>query len=247
MLNVVRAVFSFSGHEEEVGEGCLIERDHYSLARAQEILVKTMPNLTANTLSLVRLLVVLRTDIPSWYLTQIPESIGLGENLLRRESDLVIAECLLHECLHEKYTLMRLVRALVRPGYSDHNSPGVMLPWSLSMGERRVFKVNRLLSTLHVYAHLSAFHSAVLRTPGLGAHHAQAADRIRTNFERASYINQALQWTEVSCHLGGDGHALRDWLDRTALGFVRETSDVLGLGLQAYPTDQWTHDDLIEV
>ncbi|OEJ93163.1 hypothetical protein [Streptomyces thermolilacinus] len=245
LLRVTRQVLDFSGYAGDIDGHTPARRDGEAVAAGVALLERALPAATGHTLSLVRLVCVLRCDIPSMYLTQVPETVFVSDGLLRGHSALVVGECLLHESLHEKYTLLRLVRRLMRPGQSDTAGPRVLLPWSLTMGERRRFGVNRLLSTLHVYAHLSALHVAVLATGAHREHHAEARARLATTYERGAYLAEALRFPEVVEHLGPDGTRLRDWLAEDVLAPAAAAGATAGLALAPYPTGTWNREDLV--
>lgn len=245
LLRVTRQVMDFSGYTGRIDGHAPTRADHDAVSAGVALLERTVPGTTGHTLPLVRLLAVLRCDIPSMYLTQVPETVFLSDGLLRDRSPLVVAECLLHESLHEKYTLLRLVRRLLRPGQTDTGGPRVLLPWSLAMGERRRFGVNRLLSTLHVYAHLTALHVAVLTRAALEEHHPEARKRLTTNYERGAYLARALRFPEIGEHLGPDGLELRDRLAEDVLGPVSAAAAARGLSLAPYPTGTWKREDLV--
>ncbi|MFI6884487.1 hypothetical protein [Streptosporangium canum] len=243
LLALTRDVFRFSSYEGEISGGDLQERDLEAIRCARELLEAAIPATTANTLPVARVLLMPQTVVPSWYLTQIPETIGIGQAFLRKASDLVLAESIFHECLHEKYTRLRLVRSLLAPGYDDKESPGVLLPWSLYQSRPRIFRVNRLLSTLHVYAHLTALHATVLES--MPQHHGESVERLRVNYERAAYLCDSLTWPEIGDHLGPDGRELRDWLRAEALVSSHRIASAHGVELSAYPTGQWTRKELV--
>ncbi|MFJ2821928.1 hypothetical protein ACIO7M_12525 [Streptomyces toxytricini] len=247
LLRVTRQVMDFSGYTGAIDGHAPDHRDGDAVSAGVALLAEALPRTTAHTLPLVRVLCVLRGEIPSMYLTQVPESVFLSDGLLRTHSPLVVGECLLHESLHEKYTLLRLVRRLVRPGQSDTTGPRVLLPWSLTMGERRRFGANRLLSTLHVYAHLTALHVAVLASAAHRDHHAEARTRLTTNYERGAYLAQALRFPEIAGHLGPDGLRLRDWLTEDVLGPASAAGAADGMSLAPYPTGTWNREDLVSV
>lgn len=243
LLALTRDVFRFSSYDGEITARDLQERDLEAIERARELLEAAIPATAANTLPVAHVLLMPQTVVPSWYLTQIPETIGIGQDFLRKASSLVLAESIFHECLHEKYTRLRLVRSLLAPGYHDDESPGVLLPWSLHQSRPRIFRVNRLLSTLHVYAHLTALHATVLESKP--QHHRESVDRLRLNYERAAYLCDSLTWPEIGDHLGPDGRELRDWLRAEALVSARRIARAHGIELSAYPTDQWTRKELV--
>ncbi|MEV4380822.1 hypothetical protein [Streptosporangium sp. NPDC049644] len=245
LLSLMREIFRFSAFDGEFQAGSVSSDDMAKVRRACSILQEAIPHISANTLPLVRLLLMPDTMVPSWHLMQIPESIGIGQTFLRQASDLVIAESILHECLHEKYVQLRLVRGLLASCYTDDSSPGVLLPWTLTQPRKRIFKVNRTLSTLHVYAHLTAFHAAVLETPELVEHHPEASARIRLNYERGAYLSEALSWREISNHLGSDGDHLHKWLESNALAPARKLARDREIGLRPYPTERWSRRELV--
>lgn len=199
--------------------------------QALRLLDDCLPGVSHATLPLVHLVAVVDTHINSWYIAQIPQTIGLGEGFLRQCSATELAESLLHECLHEKYSLIRDLRSILCAGQSDATGLGVRLPWSNSLGERRVFRIGRVLSTLHVYAHLAAFHARLTRDPSLRG---QAIGRLSTALTRAQFFLEMLNAPELRELLTREGLAFVDWMRVFAVGYAEQAASLLQLNLEHY-------------
>jgi hypothetical protein len=224
ILNAMREVFSKSGYHDPIEGVNPTPSSLGGLAKALRILDVAVPQLARNTMPGVQLLLTFRAQIGSWYITQIPGTISLGNHILDHGGvPLVAAESLLHECLHEKYISLTNTRHIMRSTYDDSTSSRLKLPWSNSLNEKRQFRARRCLSTLHVYAHLAAFHSAVLLSPILMDHHPLARERLVFNYERGEFLLRAMLNPALAVDYGCDGLALRDWLREYALAPAEAT------------------------
>jgi hypothetical protein len=245
VLRVAREVLAHSGftgaidpHTPSSGEAAAVDT---GLSTAHALL----PAVAATTFPFVSTVLVLRCTIPSMHAVQLPEMIMVGRELLARPSP-VVGEALLHESLHEKWNIARLTRRLMADGYTDAASPRVYLPWSPSDGGRRNFNAARLLSTLHVYAHLAAYYVAALGAASPSAPEtAELARRAQRNFERAAFLESALRFERVDGQLGPDGRAMRDWLASVCLRPVQDTPGELSLDWRPFPVPDMTEQELV--
>lgn len=238
-------VLRYSHYEGPLEAVALTSQDTDQIAQAVALLEKATPRLVSSTLPVTKLIVVYETPIASWYMSQLPEVLGLSLNSLRGRTLLFLAEHILHECLHEKYNMLRLARPMVDASYDDARAPGVFLPWSPSEGERRVFRPDRLMSTLHVYSHLAALHAEVLRTDAYFDRD-EAAHRLQKCYERADYIASSLTWSPVAAQLGRDGVRFVSWLREQALAPALSVADSYGYRIKPFDMPSRPEEEFIE-
>ncbi|MGY0233985.1 hypothetical protein [Longispora urticae] len=185
-----------------------VERDN--LARAMDLLHSVVPDIASHTLPMVRV-VTLAEDVAigGAYYGDTPWAVHLNATHFRSATHL--AASVLHESLHEKFATLRTTRQLFAAGYTDENSPPVVLPWTLD-GSRgaREFNVGRAVATTHVYVHLAVFYAGLAEAEPsrAGGHLAES----RRAFQRADLLVRALCNPRQRDVLAGEGRQLLDWL-----------------------------------
>jgi len=175
--------------------------DVAAVTEAIALLGRVMPRVCANTVGLAPRLVKIANDIPSMHLSGSPGFVYVAERVLGGDT-WVLADALLHESLHEKSSLLRKFRGLLRPSYREATSATTFLPWSVDYGEERHFSTWRLLSAGHVYVHLYVLRCAL----GLRR-------EARIPHDRARFMLDALARPEHDTDLDADGRRMREWLD----------------------------------
>lgn len=224
----ITGVLRGSNYDGTLNKVALDDDDIRRIEFAVAILKKATPALAENSLPLIKILCVAETSIASWHMSQFPHAISISSDCLRSRTLLFLAEHLLHECLHEKYNMLRARQPYMLSPFDDSSSPGVLLPWSEQEGERHVFQVDRLVSTLHVYAHLAYFHARVLASAAY-SDLPEAETRLQKNYERASFLAGALQWTDTNADLTEDGRELTAWLITNGLTAARRVAGSVGV------------------
>ncbi|MEA2663364.1 MAG: hypothetical protein QOI11_308, partial [Candidatus Eremiobacteraeota bacterium] len=197
-----------------------------NVARALELLDRTIPAVAAGLLAHVRTLCRVATVNPNNSLrsasrTNLPGVVFLGDPVLT--NPLVAAEHLLHEACHQRYREIRLFASILSEGYGEDGGTKILTPWHRPATPASLWDVDKALTAAHVYLHLAYFYGAL--------HDAQEqpsfvpADEIRrrsfSKIERVRFLLDALHAVGRP-QLGYAGNLLLDWMRDVAATFALE-------------------------
>ncbi|MFE0514851.1 hypothetical protein [Streptomyces sp. NPDC058964] len=140
-------------------------------------------------------------------------------------SPLKTADAVLHEAAHQKFYDLLVCRRLVNPDYNYLGGALFGIPWNPVAGERRRMDCLRVLSTIHVYAHLLELLLSV-REAGL-SDRGECDGMLTEYWQRAQFFDTAVRSGVVRTALGPDARAMVDWL-ASVMDVHRETLAAAG-------------------
>ncbi|MGW7384461.1 hypothetical protein [Streptomyces sp. NPDC054794] len=120
------------------------------------------------------------------------------------------ADAILHEAAHQKFYDLLVCRRLVRPDHNYLSGAVFGIPWNPVAGERRRMDCLRILSTIHVYAHLLEL---LLSVQAAGLADPDECDGLLTEYwQRAQFFDTAARSEVVRSALGPDARAMVEWI-----------------------------------
>lgn len=125
-------------------------------------------------------------------------------------SPLKTADAVLHEAAHQKFYDLLVCRRLVNPDYDYLGGALFGIPWNPVAGERRRMDCLRVLSTIHVYAHLLELLLSVW--DGSLSDRDECDGMLTEYWQRAQFFDAAVRSGVVRSALGPDARAMVDWL-----------------------------------
>ncbi|MCX5395096.1 hypothetical protein [Streptomyces sp. NBC_00094] len=173
---------------------------------AKEFLSSALGRVATETLPFSGNVLILAGTFDSAYLTPTPLTIVVNERILR--DPVYLAESLLHETLHQKFGDLLLVRRLLPPQYTPTSGPFLNIPWNPTPEGPRQMDSVRVLSTLHVYTHLSLFH-LTLHAMGSGD---TTPEKVSEYIARAHFFAHVAGTAMVGAHTGPESEAFTEWL-----------------------------------
>lgn len=149
-------------------------------------------------------LVVRDCNFESSFVAGAPCLVLLNEDLL--DDAVLLADALLHESCHQKSFDLMGVRSIAR----DHTESTVepfTLPWNWVNGAPRTMSPIRMLSAMHVYVHLLAFHCYAI-VAGLHSRY----ELVEEYIHRCGFFVRVAQLSGLDPDLGPDGRKMVNWL-----------------------------------
>jgi hypothetical protein len=125
-------------------------------------------------------------------------------------SGAVVAEALLHEALHLKFLDIDYVSPLFALGFRQESSPRVTPVWHLNNPGYGNWPVDRLLTSMHVYASLAVYFDAASSTDAGRELYPQAAGRAAQCRSRAAWLSTTAQG--YLDHLSEPGRDFVAWI-----------------------------------
>ncbi|WP_366292678.1 hypothetical protein [Paenibacillus sp. AN1007] len=202
-----------SGVSIQLLASCIDDKVKEKFHLAMRLLSETIPELSSDTLSMITAILPVTKTIDSGFTFTTPQLIYVDPELFNSELDL--ADALLHEALHHKLLTIRLTKRMLRPGYNDFGSFSVPIPWG---GENyRMFPVGRAIAAAHVYLHLSFLFAKILFNSDkyikFGLTLGDIEQRFLTRYKRASYLLETLSMSHYRHELGADGIDFITWMN----------------------------------
>jgi hypothetical protein len=147
-----------------------------------------------------------KTRIQSAFMVPMPEISVLNRKVL--SEPLVAADAILHEACHQKLYDIIATRRIVRADVDYMAGQLFEIPWNPVDNQRRVMDALRILSALHVYAHLLALSwSAYTQTEDR-----RTLDRLVNYWQRAKFFSGLIESGTLHHRFAGDGRQMLDWL-----------------------------------
>ncbi|WP_406346883.1 hypothetical protein [Streptomyces sp. NBC_00648] len=186
------------------------EGEARQMADGISLLMNSVGDLGASVLDTVSG-AVLVTDCPidSAFLMPVPCASIINTRLLA--DPLALADAVFHESCHQKFYDILLCRRVVNEGYGFLDGALFDVPWRPIGGKKRQMDCLRILSTLHVYAHLLEF---LLSMEGdMEGGSMSLESRLEEYWRRASFFLELSRTATLRNGLGPDAGDMADWLD----------------------------------
>lgn len=180
----------------------------HQVTRGIDLLFQALGEVAAGVVDGVQGALIVRCEaIGSAFIAPVPVVSVLNESILA--DPVAVADAVLHEACHQKLYDLMAVRHLVRPDYDDRTAHTFAIPWQPVNGRRRRMDSLRIVSALHVYAHVMALMIALARS---GYHHPSVTASVKEYWARARFFWLVAEEGPVAEDLGPDTASMLDWI-----------------------------------